>query len=123
MSRTRATTSGGMFLDTPLVSTQDSEPILSVEVATVADVGVVKPDGSTITITADGTISAPGGGGGGGGPTTQTPYTFPAGSVTMVTAFASVLIRVSSVLSGSSFLQMNSDYRAALERGRNENGL
>jgi len=37
------------------------------DIATTSDLGLVKPDGSTITIEADGTIHSVGGGGGGGG--------------------------------------------------------
>ena len=59
----RAATSGGMNVAAPLQSTQDTEPTISILNATTAAVGVVKPDGITITVAMDGTISAVGGGG------------------------------------------------------------
>lgn len=61
----RVNTGLGMMVETPLVSTQDSEPTLSILPASDSDLGAVKVDGVTIVISEDGTISAPGGGGGG----------------------------------------------------------
>ena len=40
-------------------------------IATTATAGLVKPDGTTITIDANGVISSSGGGGGGGSPVTM----------------------------------------------------
>lgn len=58
-------TSSGLQIEEPLTATKESIPMISCQTATVGDVGVVKPDGTTITIDPDGTIHAPGGGGGG----------------------------------------------------------
>ena len=60
---TRIPMSQGGNAQSPLRSTQDSEPTISVDIATTTAVGVVKPDGTTVTIAADGTISATGTGG------------------------------------------------------------
>lgn len=51
--------------------------------ATMSELGVVKPDGTSITIDATGKISAPGGGGGGGGSLTA-PVVLPTGAPTNV---------------------------------------
>lgn len=45
---------------------QSITPLTSVPTATASQLGVVKPDGTTITVDANGVISAVGGGGGGG---------------------------------------------------------
>ena len=66
---TRIPMSQGGNAQSPLRSTQDSEPTISVDVATTSAVGVVKPDGTTITIAPNGTISASPSG---GGPTLET---------------------------------------------------
>lgn len=68
-------TAAGLWINAPLTATAESEPQLFVDVATTSQTGVVKPDGTSITVDPDGTIHAPGGGGGGGGPTTQTDVT------------------------------------------------
>lgn len=76
------------------------------DIATTSDLGLVKPDGSTITIEADGTIHSVGGGGGGGSsspsrvllwtnPSTSTP--FPAQNVlsaSQISAYTSFEIEV-----------------------------
>lgn len=76
------------------------------DIATTSDLGLVKPDGSTITIDADGTIHSVGGGGGGGSsspsrvllwtnPSTSTP--FPAQNVlsaSQISAYTSFEIEV-----------------------------
>ena len=53
--------------------------------ATTSLRGVVKPDGTTITVASDGTISAVGGGGGGSFAVTDGPNTFEGGLQTIVT--------------------------------------
>jgi hypothetical protein len=60
---TRVTTTLGFNVQSPLVSTQDSDPIVSILPATDLEIGAVKPDGTTITVAPDGTLSAAGGGG------------------------------------------------------------
>lgn len=53
----------GFNVEQPLTSTQDSESVVRISPATNLVIGAVKPDNSTITVSADGTISAAGGGG------------------------------------------------------------
>ena len=55
---TRAATALGMNFLSPLVSSQDSEPTVSILPATLLQLGAVKPDGTSTTVAPDGTLSA-----------------------------------------------------------------
>ena len=56
--QTHVSTPQGFTVQAPLQSTQDSESVISILPATIQLIGAVKPDGTTIQATADGTISA-----------------------------------------------------------------
>ncbi len=60
---THAATTLGMNFQGPLQSSQDSEPTVEILPATLALIGAIKPDGTTITVAADGTISSTSGAG------------------------------------------------------------
>jgi hypothetical protein len=69
---TRVSTPQGFTVATPLTSTQDTESIVSILVATLNSLGIVGVDGTTITISAQGILSAVAQS---GGPTTQNNVT------------------------------------------------
>ena len=81
------------------------------DIATTSDLGLVKPDGTSITIEADGTIHSVGGGGGSSSPsrvllwTNSSPTTsFPAQNVlsaSQISAYTSFEIEVKNYISGS----------------------
>ena len=56
--QTHVSTPQGFNVQSPLQSTQDTESVISILPATIQLIGAVKPDGTTIQVTADGTISA-----------------------------------------------------------------
>lgn len=56
--QTHVSTPQGFNVQAPLMSTQDSEPVVTILPATLQLIGAVKPDGTTIAVAADGTLSA-----------------------------------------------------------------
>jgi hypothetical protein len=84
----------------PIVSSGGTTPTISVNTATTSNLGVVKPDGTTITITSGGVISSTGGGGGSSisiislpvavaqGTTATTGFSLPSNNAPIPTVFA-----------------------------------
>ena len=84
------------------------DPAEQIAVATNANVGVVKPDGSTILVAPDGTISSTGGGGGGAGTPVSDEQV--AGGTTVWTLANDFIGGTLQVYSGAGRLHEGADY-------------